>query len=55
MIIRKYPSDFGTTYVQAEQEGIRYEFAFDHDPTDAEVEAILDNCIAAETIEGLDH
>ncbi len=43
VIIRKYIADFPKWYVQAEQEGIRAELAFDHEPTDEEVQAVMDN------------
>ena len=41
VIIRKYLADFPKWYVQAEMNGIRVELNFDHDPTDAEVEAVM--------------
>ncbi len=41
VIIRKYEADFPKWYVQAEMNGIRAELNFDHDPTDAEVEAVM--------------
>lgn len=39
MILRKYMADFPKWYVQAELNGIRAELAYDHEPSDAEVEA----------------
>ena len=41
VIIRKYLADFPKWYVQAEMNGIRVELNFDHDHTDAEVEAVM--------------
>ena len=43
VIIRKYLADFPKWYVQAEQNGIRAELAFNHEPTDEEVQAVMDN------------
>ena len=41
-ILRKYESDFGKTYVQVLVDNQNIEFAFDHDPTQAEIdEAVL--------------
>lgn len=48
-ILRKYKSDFGQHYVQVE--GVGGELSFDHDPTDKEVQAVLDAMIVAESIE----
>ena len=42
VILRKYIADFPKWYVQAEQAGIRAELAFDHEPTDAEVQTVMD-------------
>ena len=39
MIIRMYEADFPKWYVQAELNGVRVELNYDHEPTDAEVEA----------------
>ena len=38
-ILRKYMADFPRWYVQAELNGVRVELNYDHEPTDAEVEA----------------
>ena len=39
-ILRKYLSDFGTTYVQVDV-GARLELNFDHDPSQAEVDSAV--------------
>ena len=41
VIIRKYVSDFGKWYVQAEMNGVRLELSFEHEPTEAEVLAVM--------------
>lgn len=43
IIIRRYLADFPKWYVQAEQAGIRVELAFNHEPSDAEVQAVMDD------------
>ena len=39
--LRKYESDFGQVYVQVEHDGARVELAFDHNPSDSEIDSIL--------------
>ena len=41
VIIRKYVSDFGKWYVQAEMNGVRLELSFENEPTEAEVLAVM--------------
>jgi len=50
-LIRKYQSNFGTWYAQAEANGSRIELAFDHEPTEAEVDAIVAQMAVVETVE----
>jgi len=50
-MIRKYLSSFGMWYAQAEANGSRIELAFDHEPTDAEVDAIVAQMTVVETVE----
>lgn len=49
-IIRKYVSDFGKWYVQVDSPS-RMELSFDHDPTDDEVQAVLDVMKVEEQVE----
>lgn len=50
MIVRKYVSEFGKWYVQVDSPS-RMELSFDYDPTDAEVEAVLDSMKVEEQVE----
>lgn len=50
-ILRKYKSDFGQWYAQTDTTSGRVELSFDHDPSDAEVQAIVDSMVVVEIVE----
>ena len=50
-VIRKYPSNFSKWYAQVLIDGALIEFAFDSDPTDAEIQGAVDAYLASITPE----
>lgn len=50
-ITRQYQASYGTIYVQCETPQGIVELAFDHEPTEAEIDAVLLSLVSVEIIE----
>lgn len=50
-ILRKYEASFPIWYAQAEQDGIRVELNFDHEPSDEEIAIAMQEIVNQQAIQ----